>query len=316
MRLPFTRVPMVARLSSKFVQFQIRQVLADAEIIWTSRPDFLAHPSMFDTLMSRIDRRQKLIYDAIDDYLSFPWMIQHPQRRLEIQRQEQALIQRADVVFCPSASLAQRLTERYGSRNAIHLIPNGIEPTKAPLSKTLQHKLDGFLEKLSSYRFKAIYTGFIDEYLDTELILSSLERFEELVYVFFGPLNAKLPVHERVRYFGVVESELIVPLIAACDIAVLPYKKTALTRVLNNVKLYQYIASSKPVMAYRSDESHFFEPFVYVYDTTEQYLGMLNLYMQRQLPPKQSIERCLTFAHSNSWKARAAKIVEILNKVL
>ena len=98
------------------------------------------------------------------------------------------------------------------------------------------------------------YTGSLDSRFDWQLLRPAISALRakgvDCCFVIAGPRVSNMDLDiDGVIYLGVQPQELVVKIISACDIMVLPYKKTKLADTCNPSKLVEYIACEKPLVA-------------------------------------------------------------------
>jgi glycosyltransferase involved in cell wall biosynthesis len=143
----------------------------------------------------------------------------------------------------------------------------------------------------------------------------SLKQFQNIEYIFFGPLYLELPEHERISYLGPVEHKYVFKIMEKADMLIMPFKIDELTLSVNPVKLYEYIYSCKPAIATEYGETKQFGEYVYLYKNKKEYIKILENLIANEFPLKKKCHEYIEFAHENTWEKRVQKIVEILRKL-
>ena len=89
---------------------------------------------------------------------------------------------------------------------------------------------------------------------------------------------------------------------------------TELVKSVNPVKLYEYIYSGVPVISVKYGETEKFSDYIYLYTTTEEFLGLIDLVKQNKLKPKKPLGESVEFAKANTWQMRVKEIINTINQ--
>jgi hypothetical protein len=144
-------------------------------------------------------------------------------------------------------AVSQPLLDRLGPIDRGLLLPNAVEPTEwnVPL------EVPAWLDPLPHPRF--LYAGTLDDRLDLAAFEQMADGFPSGSVVLMGPLMPDSPVASLKRpNIHLVPSKPRGELAAAVrsvDACVLLHRETPLTRAMSPLKLYEYLAGGRPVVA-------------------------------------------------------------------
>lgn len=305
-KLPFDKkLKVIGKMNSYLVFFQVRKALKESEIIW------FTYPREFFYLRNFIKANQIVIYDCMDDILSFPAIENNGEMKNKYFSIEKELIERSNHIFFSSNYLHEKVTRRYNSGNKSNLVLNNAISLNA-ISMAKESLPSILLDEVKrSNKIKLVYIGTISKWLDFKLIFESLSAFDNIEYYLIGPTEIAIPVHDRVKYLGTVPHKYVFGLMDFADILVMPFVMNELILSVNPVKLYEYVFSGKPVVSIKYGETLKFDNYVYLYSNNEEYLMYLHD-LHIQLKPKRSRGECEDFARKNTWKERGNKIIELV----
>ena len=199
-----------------------------------------------------------LVYYCVDDFTSWPGVDAVAAASLE-----RELLARCDLVLATSQRLADT---RRAARGPTELLPHGVDV------ELLSRASDPGTKPLEGVRGgKPVlgYLGLLDARLDVALVTAVARARPDWDVVFVGPTDAApdprlaLP---NVRRVPAVPYERVPEALAAFDVAILPYVRSELTRSINPLKLREYLASGRPVVATSLPEVARFAPEVHVAD--------------------------------------------------
>ena len=100
---------------------------------------------------------------------------------------------------------------------------------------------------------RLVYTGTIDERLDLQLLASMADARPGWQIVLIGPMrlpaDRPLPLRRGLHWLGAQPYTLLPCLLAACQVALLPYVCGPRTATINPPQLLEYLAAGKPVVS-------------------------------------------------------------------
>jgi hypothetical protein len=246
--------------------------------------------------VARQMQRSILAYDCMDLYRAFP------NAKAGVVALEDQLLSRADVVIFSSAPLRER-TE-VGGRSVV--IRNAGEFARFAEARPL---------KLSE-RPTVGYVGAIDRWFDMGLLERCAEQHPEWDFVLVGssaglPSDAA-PRHPNLRLHGEIDYEDVPRLVRGFDVCVVPFADTTLTRCVDPVKVYEYLAAGRPVVATALPELQRLETgLVHLASTPEEFLAGVERAMAGSTD-EELIRRRRAWSARQTWGARAEALARAL----
>ncbi len=208
----------------------------DEILIWGSTPA----PFLID-LFEKLDH-SLFLFDWIDDYRLFTHL------DAAVHETQDYFVQNADVVFVTSKILKKR-AQALGGEN-IHLFPNGVDIKHW---KSAPPECSG--DELSEIASPIIgYFGTLSHWIDRELVIDLAQRHREWNFVFIGPMACSSYLSSifdqpNCHWLGQREYSQL-PFLASCfDVCWMPFRMDELTKSINPVKVYEYLATGKPVVS-------------------------------------------------------------------
>jgi glycosyltransferase involved in cell wall biosynthesis len=302
-KLPFNNNKIIRSINRQLISNAIQKILKynNFDYLW------ITHPRTFSYFkdIRQVDKI-KIIYDCMDDVLFFPHIRDNKTYRKEILALEEELCNRAHYIFFSSDNLHNSLSHRYNlTSKSYRIINNGIK-----LYKKTNRKIN--IENFSRKNINLFYAGTISEWFDFDLILKSLEHFQNLHYYLAGPTEVNIPRNNNIHYAGIIEHSQIYNFLSMADILIMPFKMNKLTLSVDPVKIYEYIYSCKPIIAPDYPETRKFNQFVYLYNNPDNYIKTIDHIVKSDFSPRQPRSNCHEFARQNTWQQRANSIKEIL----
>ena len=226
-------------LFRRHVRRAARRLGFEPTVLWIN-PHWAGH-------MSRRMGESAVVYDVTDDWTQ----ISQSARMADlVRRQDAALCRRADAVIVCSERLVE--LKRSLSRT-VHLIPNGVDAEH--YAGVLDGGATGGPAAAREWRRPVLgYTGTVHpDRVDVELVRSVAAAWPGSV-VLVGPDHLRPTDVARldganVHRTGAVAYAAVPEVMAAFDVCIVPHRMTPFTESLNPIKLWEYLAAGKPIVA-------------------------------------------------------------------
>ncbi|MEF2965954.1 glycosyltransferase [Paenibacillus sp. M1] len=273
----------------RFLQWSIEHVKAKFHI--THMLSIVDLP-FWAPLVEALDNN-KVIYDCMDDHSGFS--TNSPSMLL----QEERLISISDLVLASSQSLYDKLRKLHP---AVVLLRNGadVEHFRSPNGKSVP-ELAGIEGPIIGY------FGAISEWFDIGLIHGLALRRPDWTFILigntFGCDISEVEGLDNVKLLGEKPYGELPEYLHRFDAALIPFKYNELTKATNPVKLYEYLAAGKPVIASPLPELAAVAPhLISMAYGPEQFEAAIGQALKFTTPGK--AKRMAEFASANSWKQR------------
>jgi UDP-galactopyranose mutase len=181
------------------------------------------------------------VFDAMDELSKFRFA---PVKLLEL---EQALIDKADIVFTGGSSLYEAKKDRHAN---VHCFPSSVD--RAHFAKARARTFDpADQEELPKPRLG--FYGVIDERFDTELLDKVAAARPDWSFVMVGPVvkigEHELPKRPNIHYLGGKSYGQLPSYLAGWDVALMPFAMNESTQFISPTKTPEYLAGGKPVVS-------------------------------------------------------------------
>lgn len=213
-------------------------------------------------------------------------------------RWESQLVRLSKGVFCSSTAIEEHIRS-YGGERETHNVLNALN------SSQLSRKTE------IGPRSKVVgYVGTISKWFDFDAIFALLKSDPSVVIRLWGPSDVAIPSHHRLEYFGVVPHENAMNAMSECAALVMPFRLNDLVLAVDPVKIYEYIASGRPVIAPDYRQLQHFGSLIYRYSGTDDFVRKTLDALDS--PPIDS-KLIDDFVADNSWDERAAAIMRVVS---
>lgn len=260
-QIPFRRLPLVKTLNLMAGRFLLKRAIRKLGfgriISWFVVP----HPG---ALAGRLGE-EFIVYYCIDDYAAFPDMDAEA-----IQRLDDDLTRRADLVFCSSARLGE--AKKHLARR-LHLSPHGVDvelfgqaaSPDLPVEEraaTLRHPVIGFF-------------GVLGAWIDIQLLEYLAEQRPDWTFLLIGRISTapgRLTSLPNVVLPGPQPYRTLPGWAKAFDVAIIPYLQNQQVLNASSLKLKEYLATGKPVVSVRTPDVERFARYLRIADTREEFM--------------------------------------------
>ena len=297
-RLPFDRrYRVLSKLNQRILATEINRAIA---VLGLRDPHIITYDHKAAVLFRHVKTHGKRCYYVVDEISEFNWPMAS---RETILADEADTIKASDFIIATSRPLLEKCRH---INPASHILSHGVD-IDAYLDP---QPIPNDLEKIPKPRVGFI--GKIEEWVDLDLINSLALHHPELSFVFVGPIRSdvtSLKDLNNVHFLGARARELMPAYLGGFDIGLIPFKQNELTRNVNPLKLYEYLAAGIPVLstpmeAVRPDE----ELGVYVEHTPDGFANALADLKRSETPERREARR--QFASSHSWQGKARWLTE------
>jgi glycosyltransferase involved in cell wall biosynthesis len=254
--------------------------------------------------------RSTLVYDITDDWTVF----EGAKALLERTRADDALLcARSDAVIVCSQRLFD-LKQGITKPGRLHLIPNGVDVDHYAPARNAAAIAPA--EARSWQQPVYLYTGTVHpQRVDVELVEQVAKRMTAGSLVFLGPNYLSRAERERLTTTGRVLFHDAVPYaeipkwMAVATALVVPHRMTAFVESLNPIKLWEYLASGKPIVS--TDVAGFrdFDSLVHIARDADAFANALAMCRDE---PSGVAKRRIDVAGEHAWLSRVDRIERIV----
>lgn len=280
-----------------------------APILWLFLPDMEVFVGRFDEKL--------VIYHIVDEYAGYSGVSEA--WRPVLQRMEQQLARRADLVFVTSPTLYER---KRTLNEKTYLVPNAVDYdtfAAAAEGETLPPA-----DMVSVPSPIAGYVGAINDKLDLALLGRIAHRCEQRhdsqgqgwSLVLVGPVTITddegqraledLRSQPHVHFLGRIDAQDVPQHVAACDVCLLPYRINEWTQNIDSLKLYEYLACGKPIVATDLPTAERFSALVRIATNEDEFLASMDAALKEDSPELQTKRREAAAQHT--WEHRVTAL--------
>ncbi len=250
------------------------------------------------------------VYHCVDDYAANPGV--NSQLVADMERQ---LVSRADVVMVTSEPLLRKLEQVHTN---VHWVPAGVDQgfflSEAP----------DFPEDLKDIPSPRIgFTGAISGYkVDVGMLVEAAGRYPDVSFVLIGPVGAGDPFTDISRLRALSNVYLLGPrdhvglpgYLYHMDALMLPSPDTPTMVSSFPVKMFEYLATGKPILARAQEPLRKYDSLVHLAESTSDFLDGIDEVLNERDASKAGAR--MELARNNTWDHRLQQIGQILEEAL
>jgi teichuronic acid biosynthesis glycosyltransferase TuaH len=296
----------LSRYNDKIVLNTIRQVIHDFKL-----KDFI-YINFFDPYFVRKlppdINPLKTVYQCMDDISQVEYSNRHG-KKLEAE-----IVKNFDYTLCTSNELT-RLMKANSGNAFFHPNAADIDNFKRAFSEDLP-----IPDELKKYDQKIIgYTGSIEYRTDFELLKKIALQHKDKILFLIGPIRSNEPKEigleelPNVVFAGPRKITELPAYLKYFDCAIIPFRKTILTKSIYPLKINEYLSAGKPVIAtHFSEDIYTFRDVAYIAEDHDEFLQLIDKAINENSFEK--IRQRMAVAETNTWTARVEQFWEIIEK--
>lgn len=303
--LPFQGNPVLDRINNIILKTQLTTVMfllrMKKPLLWIDNvraADFIKNFSW-----------QLIVYHASDCFEECPYT----NNKAKLKEREAYVSNNSDVIICVSKKLYEA---KQNVKAKVHYLPHGVDFEFFRKAVEDHQTFDRIFQRS---RFIAGYFGTLTAQNDIELLEYCAVNLPNVYFVFAGQITAgdygKLSKMPNVIFLGRVPYKKIASLCATFDVCLLPWKMNKWIANCNPLKLFEYMASGKPIVSVPICEIvDKYSGIVSLAETKEEYCNAIVWELNNDTDER----RCLRIetARKHSWDNHIQRLSHIISNAI
>ena len=206
--------------------------------------------------------------------------------------------------------VTRNIVDRIGSPGGSIVVPNGLDPIgwngRSQVPTRLRHVPRPWV----------LYVGTIDQRLDLDAVRATAARIAPGTVLLVGMavdpgVEAALRSIPNVLMEGLQPRSVVTSLVGVADVCVMPHRRTDLTEAMSPLKLYEYVAGGRPVVATDLGPVRDIDPSIALVAPGDA-TGFATAVQAALGQPGMPEDRHERFITANSWAARRDAVLEFV----
>jgi glycosyltransferase involved in cell wall biosynthesis len=253
---------------------------------------------------------EHVLYDCVDDWPSF---FAHPAERRFVRHIDENLSRKSDIVFVGS----QPLLEKKRAHNPNTFVVNhAADIEHFNKADQLDTVIPPDLAAIPGPRIG--FVGMMDALRFDESLIARLAENSRLHIVLLGGciggVRDSIPRKSNVHLMGMRPVSQLPAYLKGIDVCLMPYKLNETTKFIYPLKLHEYMATGKPIVATPIPAVQEFRDLIYVADTPAQFAELVDSAAQEHEPERRL--RRLECARQHSWEAHITQKARLIQQHL
>jgi glycosyltransferase involved in cell wall biosynthesis len=257
----------------------------------------MPHPDWLPLIASLKHKGVRLIYDLVDDWntdLGAAWYSPGV---------ENQIVQDAYRLVATAPSLVNHL-EKVAAR-PVTLLPNAVNLNVFSLERQYTRPADW-----PDSEWAVIYTGSLyGSWFDWDLLVEVARYYPQAAVVVIGDYRGQCPEDlPNLHFLGLKANRELPAYLAYSTVAIIPWKINNITEATNPIKLYEYLAMGKPVVAPALPTLKDIPGLICVHSRKEfvETIGKARRVLY-------DLDTVMRFVQENSWQARVNQLLGLLS---
>jgi len=242
---------------------------------------------------------ERVVYYCVDDFTQWPGFEHGLVREMESR-----LINASDVLVATSRKL-QSMLSTHGK--PVHLLTHGVDVDLFASEAAAVHPA---IASIPSPRVG--YFGLIDERSDQQLLGEVIRRMPDISFVFTGPVATSvenLSRYPNAHFTGSLPYAELPSLVKGLSALMLPYLVNDFTASISPLKMKEYLATGRPVIATPMPEAVLQASHVTIAADTEAWVSAIRASLSVDIDARRA--RMREVLAGESWRDKASAFLQI-----
>ncbi len=296
--LPYANNPLIRRVNAASVKRAVskraRQMGMRAPVLVSSVPNAC-------DLVGKLGE-SRTVYYCVDDFSQWTGFDHDLVREMDA-----SLLAKADIVLATSDFLHDHLRQ---SGKPVSMLTHGVDIDHFAFIPEREHPV---LANIAGPRVG--FFGVIDDRLDQTLVAAIAGARPDVAFVFAGPVlspQQQLRDLPNVHFLGSLAYAHLPFLVAGLSALILPYKVNDSTAAISPLKLKEYLATGRPVIATPMHEVLAFADHIGCHSNASAWLSALDAALQ--LPLRNGQQAVPDWLQQESWDHKAQQMLALIKR--
>ncbi len=260
------------------------------------------------------------ITDWYDKFTAYSGIELQPGQIVSGKDREQKLLKNSDIIFAVSEELRKDLAH---TGKSVYVIPQGVDYESFQNNQNRKKGIKRYLENIE--RPILGFIGIMHYIVDFKLLTYMAEKRPAWSILLLGKkwltnesdsiLFHNLINKDNVHYLGEKPREELPAYLSGVDVCLMPMKRTELNRKAAPLKLWEYLAAGKPIVAVDQGIRYDCDQFIEVAKGKDGLIAKIEECL-KEGKNEELVQKRKQIAKNNSWESRTKQMMEIIESHL
>ncbi len=294
----------------------INQIIFIWQVRWAKKKLNFQNPILWTYVpvyhrMRRKFNEKLFIYDCVDEHSAYPGV-----NKKLIQKAEIELIKNADLVFMTAKGLYEN---KKNLNKNMFVIPNGVDVDN--FKRALNDDTVIPEEILNLPKPIIGYVGGISDWIDLDLIYYVAKSNPNWSLVLVGPVDDKVNLNyfknenksvQNIYFLGRKTANELPNYLKGFDVCINPFKINELSKTVNPLKVYEYLAAGKPIVSVDMPEVRILADVIKIAQNREEFIAFIEESLDRN--DREQILKRIQKAKNYSWNSLFNEVIGYIEK--
>lgn len=295
-----------SRLNNLLFSLTIKRIMKDYQL-----EDYIfinSYNPFYARLFPAAFKPELFIYHTMDDISESLYVAKHGPRL------EEEAVKKAHFTIVTSKKL-KKLKEKQSSR--VYYLPNAADV--GIFTKAYEQKFSRPAELEYIRGEVIIYTGHLDQRINTKLLIKIAEKFPDKTLLLIGPVSMKprctrtLRKYHNIIFTGKKNLTVLPSYLQYAHCAIIPFKCNTLTKSIYPLKINEYLAASLPVVSTAFSEDILkFNKTAYIAKDESSFINYISQALEEDREDLK-IKR-VEEAKRNTWSNRVQQLYQMIEE--
>jgi glycosyltransferase involved in cell wall biosynthesis len=261
-------------------------------ILWFNRPDF-------NSGFLKLIRHDRALYDCTEDYTEL-LKTEPPYLSSKFAMEDELLTKKSSLITVVTNELYKR---KININKHTYHISNGVD------YEAFSEKVNKGLSEFFGEYIKPIigYVGIINDRHDVGMLFEMASSHKDWSILLIGHqkesvyLKAKEGGVSNIHFLTGISANELPLTINAFNVCLSLFKKDYLNSTSSSMKIYQYLASGKPIVAYPISDAEYFADVIYLANDAQDFVIMVEKAL-RESPDDLKVNKRKEYARQHDWE--------------
>ncbi|MFA5032719.1 MAG: glycosyltransferase [bacterium] len=304
--LPFGRLNLAHKINTSIMRRKLLRCLGDKITNQNTDTIFIITNPYWYSVIECL--KGIICYDCIDDVRVFSGV-----SKVKLYNKWHIdLIKRANIIFVSALKIKKDIISinPQKAKNLVYL-PNAVD-NKWFIQRAKNSEIPEELKKIP----KPIigFVGLIWWWIDMELIYDVATKLHNCSFVFVGPVSQKVRKLNNIYFLGPKPYNEIPVYINSFDICIAPFKINDIGHAVDPLKVYEYLALGKPVIASAIEELRKLDNLIYIAKNDTDFVNCVEKALKEK--KEDLVIKRQKYAELNSWESRIDTMLQTIAEYL